>query len=60
VGGELPATTVQSLEPHALLRAFHIVYGVLAAFVALGAWIAWRVPPVPLDPAGGELAGAAE
>jgi len=61
VGGEaLPATTVQGLEPQALLQAFHTVYGVLAAFVAFGAWIASRVPPVPLDDSGGALAGAAE
>jgi hypothetical protein len=30
-------------------RAFHLVYGCLAAFVALGAWVASRVPPVRLD-----------
>ncbi|WP_232539924.1 MFS transporter [Azohydromonas aeria] len=37
------------LPPEALTRAFHVVYGVLALFVALGAWIASRVPPVHLE-----------
>jgi MFS family permease len=38
-----------TLAPEAMSRAFHLVYGCLAAFVALGAWVASRVPPVHLD-----------
>jgi hypothetical protein len=38
-----------NLPPAALTHAFHVVYGVLAVFVALGAWIASRVPAVHLE-----------
>lgn len=46
------------LWPAALAQAFHIVCGVLATFVAAGAWRASRVPTVRLE-AGtrAELAG---
>jgi predicted MFS family arabinose efflux permease len=46
--GASPAMPLQSLSPAALSHAFHIVYGSLAGFVAIGAFIASRVPPVHL------------
>jgi EmrB/QacA subfamily drug resistance transporter len=49
-GGEGAAQLLPTaLSPQALTRAFHVVYGVLAVFVALGAWIASRVPAVHLE-----------
>jgi len=43
------AATLPALSPAALSRAFHVVYGSLAVFVAVGAWMASRVPPVHLE-----------
>jgi EmrB/QacA subfamily drug resistance transporter len=48
----------QDLSPQGLTQAFHVVYGVLALFVALGAWLASRVPAVHLE--GQVEAGLAE
>jgi EmrB/QacA subfamily drug resistance transporter len=58
-GGEGTAAA-SGLSPEALSRAFHVVYGLLAVFVAAGAWIASRVPRVHLETgvAGGGLAPA--
>ena len=47
--GASASTSVSSLAPAALSQAFHIVYGCLAVFVGIGAWIASRVPPVHLE-----------
>jgi EmrB/QacA subfamily drug resistance transporter len=58
--GPLSIAPGNALSPIDLSHAFHIVYGSLAAFVAVGAWIAWRVPDVHLvtgvavTPAGAE------
>ncbi|MDZ5460625.1 MFS transporter [Azohydromonas lata] len=49
-GGEGAAQALPTdLSPQALTQAFHVVYGVLAVFVAAGAWIASRVPKVHLE-----------
>ena len=58
-GGEAgpAAMPAASVSPAALSYAFHVVYGSLAVFVAIGAWIAWRVPQVNLVT--GMTAGAA-
>jgi MFS family permease len=47
--GSASAAGATALSPEALSRAFHIVYGLLAVFVAAGAWIASRVPKVHLE-----------
>ena len=57
--GTVTPAPVQGLAPDALRHAFHTVYGVLAVFVALGVWIASRVPPVPLGDAPGAVDDAA-
>jgi predicted MFS family arabinose efflux permease len=46
--------------PHPPAQAFHIVYGVLAVFVAIGAWAASRVPAVRLDADAAPLPAASE
>jgi hypothetical protein len=38
-----------NLPPQALAHAFHVVYAVLALFVAAGAWMASQVPAVHLE-----------
>ncbi|WP_051243203.1 MFS transporter [Azohydromonas australica] len=47
--GAAPAALSVDLSPQALTHAFHVVYGVLAVCVALGAWMASRVPAVHLE-----------
>ena len=57
-----PGETAAAQQPasHPPAQAFHIVYGVLAAFVAIGAWAASRVPPVHLDADAAPLPAAGE
>jgi predicted MFS family arabinose efflux permease len=48
--GAAPAAALSvNLPPQALAHAFHVVYAVLALFVAGGAWMASRVPAVHLE-----------
>lgn len=39
---------VQGLSPAEVTRAFHVVFGVLAVFAAIGAFAAWRAPKMDL------------
>jgi EmrB/QacA subfamily drug resistance transporter len=47
-GGEGAPLQVGHLDPARVTHAFHIVFGVLAAFAALGAVAAWRAPCMDL------------
>jgi hypothetical protein len=42
--GEGAGPTLQGRAPTQIAQAFHLAFGALAAFVALGAWFASRVP----------------
>jgi MFS family permease len=46
--GETPQLELAGLTPQALTHAFHIAFAALAAFVALGAWAAFRAPAVSI------------
>jgi EmrB/QacA subfamily drug resistance transporter len=47
-GGEGPGPSLAGLPRETLVHSFHVVYACLAIFVAFGAWLATRVPPVHL------------
>jgi MFS family permease len=49
--------SLAALDPAQVTHAFHVVFGALAAFVALGAWAATRVPVIHLAQAGQAAAG---
>jgi MFS family permease len=48
VGRGPAGISLAALDPAQVTHAFHVVFGALAAFVALGAWAATRVPVIHL------------
>ncbi|MBL0390898.1 MFS transporter [Ramlibacter monticola] len=48
LGSSEGSLQVGQLEPARVMQAFHIVFGVLAGFAALGAFAAWRAPRMDL------------